>query len=102
HAGTLDPAASGLLVVGVGAGTRLLEFLEGLPKRYRFRLHLGVDTDTGDLEGAVRARHDASGVTRAAVEAALAAFTGEILQVPPAYSAIKIDGRRAYDRARPG
>jgi tRNA pseudouridine55 synthase len=102
HAGTLDPAASGLLVIGVGSGTRLLEYLEGLPKQYTFTLKLGVETDTYDLEGTVLERRDASGVTREAVEALLPRFRGEILQAPPAYSAIKVDGKRAYDLARAG
>ncbi len=102
HAGTLDPAASGLLVVGVGAGTRLLEFLEAMPKSYRFRLHLGIETDTYDLEGEVRARKDASHVTLAQLEAALRTFLGPIAQMPPAYSAIKIAGKRACDRVRDG
>jgi len=102
HAGTLDPAASGLLVVGVGAGTRLLEFLEAMPKRYRFRWNPGVVTDTYDLDGTVLERHDASHLTRAAVEARLDGFLGEIRQMPPAYSAIKIDGKRACDRVRDG
>ncbi|HLU69645.1 MAG TPA: tRNA pseudouridine(55) synthase TruB [Fibrobacteria bacterium] len=102
HAGTLDPAASGLLVVGVGAGTRLLEFLEAMPKRYSFRLNLGIVTDSYDLEGAVLERHDASHITRADLEARLEEFRGEISQTPPAYSAIKIDGKRAYERARAG
>lgn len=102
HAGTLDPAASGLLVVGVGNGTRLLEFLEEMPKSYRFALKLGVETDTYDLDGQVVAERDASGVTRDDVEALLPRFRGEILQAPPAYSAVKIDGRRAYERARKG
>jgi tRNA pseudouridine55 synthase len=102
HAGTLDPAASGLLVVGVGNATRLLEFLEEMPKSYRFALKLGVETDTYDLDGSVVAERDASGVTRADIEALLPRFRGEILQAPPAYSAVKIDGRRAYDRARAG
>lgn len=102
HAGTLDPAASGLLVVGVGAGTRLLEFLEAMPKRYSFRLNLGVVTDSYDLEGEVLERHDASHVTREAVEARLPSFLGSISQMPPAFSAIKIGGKRACDRVRDG
>ena len=68
HAGTLDPAATGLLVVGVGAGTRLLEFLEGLPKCYRFSVRLGVTTDTYDLEGEILERKDAEHITRQQVE----------------------------------
>jgi tRNA pseudouridine55 synthase len=102
HAGTLDPAASGLLVLGIGSGTRLLEFLEGLPKSYRFTLRLGITTDTYDLDGEVLARQDASGVTREQIDALLPRFRGDISQVPPAYSAIKIDGKRAYERARAG
>jgi tRNA pseudouridine55 synthase len=102
HAGTLDPAASGLLVLGVGSGTRLLEFLETLHKSYRFTLRLGVTTDTYDLDGEVLQRHDTSAVTRAQIEALLPRFRGDIEQVPPAYSAIKIDGKRAYERARAG
>lgn len=102
HAGTLDPAASGLLVLGIGAGTRLLEFLEALPKRYRFTARLGVVTDTRDLEGEVLERHDASAVTRERIESLLDSFRGEISQLPPAYSAIKIGGKRACDRARAG
>jgi tRNA pseudouridine55 synthase len=102
HAGTLDPAASGLLVVGVGNATRLLEFMEEMPKSYRFTLRLGIETDSYDLDGEVIAERDASGVTRAEIEALLPRFRGEILQAPPAYSAVKIDGRRAYDRARAG
>jgi tRNA pseudouridine55 synthase len=102
HAGTLDPAASGLLVVGVGNGTRLLEFLEEMPKSYRFTLKLGVETDSYDLDGEVVAERDATGVSREDIEALLPRFRGEILQAPPAYSAVKIDGRRAYDRARAG
>ncbi len=102
HAGTLDPAASGLLVLGIGNGTRLLEFLEALHKSYRFTLRLGITTDTYDLDGEVLQRHDASGITREQVEALLPQFRGDISQVPPAYSAIKIDGKRAYERARAG
>jgi tRNA pseudouridine55 synthase len=102
HAGTLDPAASGLLVLGVGAGTRLLEFMEEMPKSYRFTLQLGVTTDSYDLEGEVLERKDASGVTRAQLEALLQRFHGNIQQLPPVYSAIKIDGKRACDRMRAG
>jgi tRNA pseudouridine55 synthase len=102
HAGTLDPAASGLLVIGVGAGTRLLEFLEAMPKSYRFMLNLGVTTDSYDLEGEVLERKDASRITRADIDARLGEFLGSISQMPPAYSAIKIQGKRACDRVRDG
>jgi tRNA pseudouridine55 synthase len=102
HAGTLDPAASGLLLLGIGAGTRLLEFLEGMPKSYRFALHLGITTDTYDLDGEILTRADASSVTREQIEALLPRFHGDIEQTPPVYSAIKVDGKRAYERARAG
>ncbi len=102
HAGTLDPAASGLLVVGVGTGTRLLEFLEGMTKRYRFGVRLGLVTDTYDLEGKVMERHDAGHITLREMEEVLPRFRGEITQLPPAYSAVKIRGKRACDRVRAG
>jgi tRNA pseudouridine55 synthase len=102
HAGTLDPAASGLLVVAVGTGTRLLEFLEGLPKTYRFNVKFGVTTDTYDLEGEVLETRDISGVTSAGIEAILPKFRGELQQIPPVYSAVKIQGQRACDRVRAG
>ncbi len=102
HAGTLDPAASGLLVVGVGLGTRLLEFLEIQPKSYRFALRLGVTTDTFDGEGRVLEERSAADITAARVEATLPEFRGEIEQLPPAYSAVKIRGKRACDRVRAG
>ena len=102
HAGTLDPAASGLLVLGIGNGTRLLEFLESLSKSYRFTLHLGITTDTYDLDGEVLTRGDTTAITREQIDALLPRFRGDIEQIPPAYSAIKIDGKRAYERARAG
>ncbi len=102
HAGTLDPAASGLLLVAVGNGTRLLEFLEGLPKVYRFDLQLGITTDTYDLEGEVLERKPVPELSNEQIEEALAPFRGKIQQTPPAYSAIKIQGKRACDRVRAG
>jgi len=102
HAGTLDPAASGLLLVAVGHGTRLLEFLEGMPKVYRFDVQLGLVTDTYDLQGEVLERFPVPALNREQVEAALSGFRGKISQVPPAYSAIKIQGKRACDRVRAG
>lgn len=101
HAGTLDPAASGLLLVGIGRGTRLLEYLEGMPKAYAFTVRFGLVSDSYDMEGKV-AGEPARGLTREAVEAALTAFRGRIRQAPPAFSAIKVEGRRAYDLARAG
>jgi tRNA pseudouridine55 synthase len=101
HAGTLDPAASGLLLVGIGHGTRLLEYLEGMPKAYAFTVRFGLVSDSYDMEGPVSGE-PARGLSRAAVEAALPAFRGRIRQAPPAYSAVKVEGRRAYDLARAG
>jgi tRNA pseudouridine55 synthase len=105
HAGTLDPAASGLLIAGVASGTRLLEYLEGMPKIYAFTALFGFVSDTCDLEGRVEPQagaRPAAALTQAEVESALAPFRGRINQVPPAYSAIKVDGERAYALARAG
>lgn len=102
HAGTLDPMATGLLVLGVGAATRLLTFLVGLDKTYTATIRLGVTTDSDDADGAVTGEADASGLTRAAIEAAMLPLTGAIAQVPSTVSAIKVAGRRAYDLARAG
>jgi len=106
HAGTLDPAASGLLTLGVGPSTRLLTYLVGLDKTYETTIVLGRATTTDDAEGeplgepAPAAALEA--VTDAALTSAVAALTGAIEQVPSAVSAIKVDGRRAYDRVRAG
>jgi len=102
HAGTLDPAATGVLVVCLGRATRLSEYLVESEKEYRGSIRLGVETDTYDSDGAVTAERDASGVTRDAVAAALERFVGEIDQRPPAYSAIKRGGVPAYKLARRG
>jgi tRNA pseudouridine55 synthase len=102
HAGTLDPMATGLLLLGVDSATRLLTYLVGLDKEYLATIRLGVATDTDDAEGEVVATTDASGVSDAAVAAGILALTGAIRQVPSTFSAIKVDGRRAYDRARAG
>lgn len=102
HAGTLDPMATGVLVLGVGRATRLLTYLVGADKEYTATVRLGVATSTDDAEGDVVARSDASGVARAALDAQVARLTGDIEQVPSTVSAIKVDGRRAYARARAG
>lgn len=105
HAGTLDPMATGLLVLGVGGATRLLTFITGLGKTYRATIRLGAATTTDDAEGEVVQTADAAslaGVEDAAIDAGIARLTGEIDQVPSAVSAIKVDGRRAYDRVRAG
>ena len=101
HAGTLDPLATGLLVICLGPATRLSEYLAGKDKRYTARLRLGQTTDTYDAQGQVTAASaDIPG--QVAVEAALAAFRGPQQQVPPAFSAIKRGGQKAYDLARRG
>lgn len=102
HAGTLDPMATGLLVLGVEGATRLLTFIVGLDKTYEATIRLGVSTDTDDADGEVVATTDASAVASASVLSSIEALTGRISQVPSTYSAIKVDGRRAYDLARAG
>lgn len=101
HAGTLDPAAAGVLVLCLGPATRLSEYLMGSPKTYAARVHFGVETDTYDAEGAITAQNSRP-LTQAEIEAALGRFRGEIAQVPPLYSAIKQGGRKLYDLARAG
>lgn len=100
HAGTLDPFATGLLVLLVGRATRLLPHLPGEPKVYEATIRFGSETDTEDLHGAVV--REAPPPSRAALLAALPTLTGEFEQVPPAYSAKRVEGRRAYDLARAG
>ena len=101
HSGTLDPMATGLLVVFVGRATRAVEFAEGHDKRYLASLRLGLVTDTQDISGTVLERRAVS-VTRGELEAALEAFKGEQGQLPPMYSAIKHKGRPLYEIARKG
>lgn len=102
HAGTLDPLATGVLVICVGGATRLSDEVMHATKAYRAVIRLGIRTETYDAEGAVTAECDASGITREQVEASLAAFRGPIQQVPPMYSAIKQGGRKLYELARAG
>lgn len=102
HAGTLDPMATGVLVLGINRATRLLTFLVGCDKTYTATMRLGQSTVTDDAEGEVTASHDIAGLTAAAVEQAIAGLTGEISQVPSAVSAIKVDGQRSYARVRAG
>jgi tRNA pseudouridine55 synthase len=101
HGGTLDPMATGLLLVGVGRATRLLRFLGDLPKTYEGTGVLGVETTTLDAEGEVT-RSSPVAVGREALEAAAGALVGESLQRPPAYSAVKVGGRKLYEAARRG
>jgi tRNA pseudouridine55 synthase len=94
--------ATGLLVLGVEGATRLLTFVVGLDKTYEATIRLGVSTDTDDADGHTVSRTDASSLDASAIRAAIAPLTGRISQVPSTYSAIKVDGRRAYDLARSG
>lgn len=104
HAGTLDPEASGLLVLGVGAGTRLLTYMVGLDKTYVATLRLGYGTTTDDAEGERIdfPEGDLASVSIEALDHVLARFRGQISQVPSTFSAIKVEGKRAYDLARSG
>lgn len=102
HAGTLDPLASGVLLLPVGPAVRLTSYLQELPKQYRASFQLGVETPSGDLEQMPVALPDAPRPTAEQVADAAAALTGRIQQVPPAHSAIKVNGKRAYRLAREG
>jgi tRNA pseudouridine55 synthase len=102
HAGTLDPLATGVLVVCVGPATRLIEQVQASPKHYRATFVLGQTSDTEDIEGDVVPLTDPPRPTEEEVRAALPNFQGEILQRPPAFSALKVAGRRAYELARQG
>jgi tRNA pseudouridine55 synthase len=102
HAGTLDPDATGVLLVGLGRATRLMRFLTALPKTYVAEIVLGTATSTLDASGEVTGQWDMSAVTPEQVRAAAAELTGVIEQVPPMVSAIKIEGRRLHELARQG
>ena len=102
HGGTLDPNTTGVLVLGLGVGTRLLEYLKPLEKTYRAEVRFGLTTSTQDIWGETVERSDARGLTREAVEEALGRFRGEIEQVPPMVSAVSVGGERLYKLARRG
>lgn len=102
HSGTLDPMATGLLVLGVGRGTRLLTFLTGVDKTYEATIRFGVETDSLDADGQVVATHEMSDLSVDTVLAAAGSLTGTIQQVPPMVSALKVDGRRLHELARQG
>lgn len=102
HAGTLDPMATGVLVIGIGKATRLLGYLALTEKAYQARIRLGVSTVSDDAEGDVTAMAGAQRVTDDQIETALAGLRGELMQVPSAVSAIKIEGVRSYARVRSG
>ena len=102
HAGTLDPMATGVLVLGFNNGTRLLQYITDGDKSYTATIVLGASTTTDDHEGEITSTADASQVSDADIERILAKMVGEIMQRPTNVSAIKVDGKRAYDRARSG
>jgi len=102
HTGTLDPRASGVLVVLVGPAVRLSEFVSASDKRYQAIIRLGSTTDTFDADGKVTQSSQSINVTEDQFEKVLATFVGEIEQVPPPYSAVKVQGRKAYELAREG
>jgi len=99
HAGTLDPLATGVLPIAFGEATKTVPFVVEGSKAYRFTVRFGIETDTDDAEGKEVAKSDAR-PSRSEIEATLSRFTGEITQVPPRFSALKVDGARAYDLAR--
>lgn len=101
HAGTLDPAACGVLPIAIGRATKFIEYLADRDKSYRAEILFGLATDSGDLDGSIIARAENFVMpTRDALDAVLKTFVGEIEQTPPKFSAIKINGRKAYDLAR--
>ncbi|NGO71373.1 tRNA pseudouridine(55) synthase TruB [Streptomyces boncukensis] len=102
HAGTLDPMATGVLVIGTGKATRLLGHLALTEKEYVATVRLGQDTVTDDAEGGTTASHGARDLPREAVDAAVAGLTGDLMQIPSKVSAVKVDGKRAYARVREG
>ena len=102
HSGTLDPDATGILLLGVGRVTRLLKYLTALPKTYTCEIVFGIETSTLDSSGETTATHEMSALTFAQVEAAVPGLTGDIMQIPPMVSAVKIDGKRLHELAREG
>ncbi len=102
HAGTLDPLATGVLVICVGQATRLIQYVQRMPKTYRAQFLLGRRSDTDDIEGQIQLIGNCSRPTREMLDRALTQFVGDIEQRPPAHSAVKLAGRRAYELARKG
>jgi tRNA pseudouridine55 synthase len=102
HSGTLDPDATGVLLLGVGRATRILRFLDVLPKTYTGQIVFGTETDTLDASGTVTVRHEMAPIDLAAAQAAAAELTGDIEQVPPMVSAVRVDGKRLHQLARAG
>ena len=101
HTGTLDPDATGVLPVALGKGTKLVDLLTDKEKTYEAVLHLGIDTDTQDMSGTVLEEKPVN-VTEEEVRKVLKSFVGEQLQVPPMYSALKVNGKKLYELAREG
>ena len=102
HTGTLDPEVTGVLPLCLGRATRVVEYMQELPKEYEATLRLGMSTDTEDLTGTITEQVDEVTVTPEQVEKVLETFLGTISQVPPMYSAVKVDGKRLYELAREG
>jgi len=102
HAGTLDPLATGVLVLAIGQATRLIEYVQAMSKEYQTRIRLGATSDTDDGDGTITSNPTAASVAEPIVRATLDRFIGEIDQTPPAYSAARVEGQRAYARARRG
>src|SRR5579872_2180052 len=102
HTGTLDPLATGVLVICIGAATRLADYVQAMSKSYSSRFRLGATSTTDDADGEITTRSAFSIPTRDEVERTLASFIGTIEQVPPAFSALKVSGRRAHELARKG
>ena len=102
HAGTLDPMATGVLVLGINRATKLLTFLVGCDKTYTATIRLGQSTNTDDADGEIASAHDVSGLSDEVVRLGVAALTGELAQVPSSVSAIKVNGQRSYARVRAG
>lgn len=102
HTGTLDPMVTGVLPLCIGKATRIVEYLQELPKQYEAVLRFGVATDTEDATGTVLLTKDASALTEEQVKQTIMSFLGDIEQVPPMYSAVKVDGKRLYELAREG
>jgi tRNA pseudouridine55 synthase len=102
HTGTLDPMATGVLPVCIGNATRIIEYYDRDHKTYHAEMQLGVTTDTLDITGEVLETSDHTGVSENAVREAFKAYTGEVSQIPPKYSALKVNGKRAYELAREG
>ena len=102
HLGTLDPMAEGVLPVAIGSAARVMEYLDGETKDYLAKVKLGISTDTQDITGEVISRGDCSGISSEDIEGALRGFIGSCDQVPPAYSALKLNGKKLYEYARKG